>query len=120
MRLYQADRAAALDRAVSHTVAERTGEIGIRMAPGAQVGDIRRLCLRYWLRLTIAGVATGPGAAWLMTPGMAALLYAVGPVDPVTCAVVSIASAGVTWLATYLPACRASRVQPVIALRSRV
>lgn len=105
---------------LSHIVAERTGEIGIRMALGAQIGDIRRLFLRYGLTLTIVGVAAGMGAAMLMAPVTSALLYGVSPVDPVTYAIVSIALAGAALLAMYLPTRRASRVEPVIALRSRV
>jgi putative ABC transport system permease protein len=70
--------------------------------------------------LTLTGIAIGLGGAVLMSPVMAALLYGVGPVDPATYTAVSIALAGVTLLATYLPARRASRVQPIIALRSRV
>jgi ABC-type antimicrobial peptide transport system permease subunit len=105
---------------VSHIAAERTNEVGIRMALGAQVGDVRRLFVRHGLVLTLLGIAIGLGGAVLMTPVMAALLYGVGPVDPVTYTAVSIALAGVTLLATYLPARRASRVQPIIALRSRV
>jgi len=105
---------------VSYIVAERTYEVGIRMALGAQVGDVRRLFVRQGLVLTLIGIAIGLGGAVLMTPVMAALLYGVGPVDPVTYTAVSIALAGVALLATYLPARRASRVQPIIALRSRV
>ena len=66
------------------------------------------------------GPAVGLGGAVLMTPLMTALLYGVGPMDPVTYAAVSIALAGVTLLATYLPARRGSQVQPMVALRSRV
>jgi predicted permease len=105
---------------VSHIAAERTNEVGIRMALGAQIGDVRRLFVRQGLVLTLIGIAIGLGGAVLMTPVMAGLLYGVGPVDPVTYTAVSIALAGVTLLATYLPARRASRVQPIIALRSRV
>src|SRR5262249_28122872 len=105
---------------VSHIVAERTSEIGIRMALGAQIGDVRRLLLRYGLTLAIAGIAIGLAAAVLMTPVMSALLYGVRPVDPMTYAAASMALAVMTLLATYLPARRASRTQPVIALRSRV
>jgi putative ABC transport system permease protein len=105
---------------VSHFAAERTHEVGIRMALGAQIGDVRRLFVRQGLVLAIIGIAIGLGGAVLMTPVMSTLLYGVGPVDPVTYTAVSIALAGVTLLATYLPARRASRVQPVIALRTRV
>jgi ABC-type antimicrobial peptide transport system permease subunit len=90
------------------------------MALGAQVGDVRRLFVRQGLVLTIVGIAIGLGGAVLTAPVMAALLYGVAPVDPVTYTAVSMALAGVALLATYLPARRASRVQPIIALRSRV
>ncbi len=105
---------------VSHIAAERTNEVGIRMALGAQTGDVRRLFLRYGLTLTLTGIMVGLGAAVLLTPVMAALLYGVGPTDPITYLAVAVALAAVTLLATYLPARRASRVQPIIALRSRV
>jgi predicted permease len=105
---------------VSHIAAERTSEVGLRMALGAQTGDVRGLFVREGLVLTLIGITIGLGGAVLMTPAMTALLYGVGPMDPATYAAVSIALAGVTLLATYLPARRASRVQPIIALRSRV
>jgi putative ABC transport system permease protein len=105
---------------VSYIAAERTGEVGIRMALGAHVGDVRRLFLRHGLVLTVAGMAVGLGAAMLLTPVMSSLLYGIGPMDPVTYAGVSIALGAVTLLATWLPARRASRVQPIVALRSRV
>jgi predicted permease len=105
---------------VSHVAAERTNEVGIRRALGAQIGDVHRLFLRQWLVLTLTGIVVGLAAATLLTPVMSALLYGVGPMDPVTYTAASVALAGVTLLATYLPARRASRVQPIIALRSRV
>jgi ABC-type antimicrobial peptide transport system permease subunit len=105
---------------VSRIAAERTHEVGIRMALGAQIGDVRRLFVRHGLVLAVSGIAIGLGGAVLTTPTMSTLLYGVGPMDPVTYTAVSMALAGVTLLATYLPARRASRVQPIIALRSRV
>lgn len=104
---------------VSYVAAERTGEIGIRMALGAQTSDIRRLFLRHGLALAMAGIAAGLAGALLATPAMTVLLYGVSPADPATYITVSIALAGVTLLATYFPARRASRTQPIIALRSR-
>jgi predicted permease len=103
---------------VSHIAAERTSEIGIRMALGAQRGDVRRLFLRHGLAMTLAGIVLGIGAAMLLTPIMATLLYGVAPTDPVTYAGVAIVLSVVTLLATYLPARRASRLEPIIALRS--
>jgi putative ABC transport system permease protein len=105
---------------VSYIVAERTYEVGIRMALGAQGGDVRALFLRHGLALTLAGLALGIGAALLLTPITSALLYGVASTDPVTYAGVAIVLGAVTVLATYLPARRASCVQPIIALRSRM
>jgi putative ABC transport system permease protein len=105
---------------VSHIAAERTNEVGIRLALGAQIGDVRRLFVRHGLVLALIGIVIGLGGAVLLTPVMSTLLYGVRPVDLVTYTAVSITLAGVTLLATYLPARRASRVQPIIALRSRV
>jgi putative ABC transport system permease protein len=104
---------------VSYMAAERTYEVGIRIALGAQSGDVRALFLRHGLALTLAGLVLGIGAAMLLTPIMSALLYGVAPTDPVTYAGVAIVLGAVTLLATYLPARRASRVQPIIALRSQ-
>jgi putative ABC transport system permease protein len=104
---------------VSYIAAERTYEVGIRIALGAQSGDVRALFLRHGLALTVAGLVLGIGAAMLVTPIMSALLYGVAPTDPVTYAGVAIVLGAVTLLATYLPARRASRVQPIIALRSQ-
>ena len=104
---------------VSHIAAERTTEVGIRMALGAQIGDVHRLFLRHGLLLTLTGIVVGLAAATLLTPVMSAMLYGVDPTDPATYTAVSMILAAVSSLATYLPARRASRVQPIIALRSR-
>ncbi len=105
---------------VSYIATERTHEVGIRMALGAQRGNVLGLFLRQGLALTLTGVVLGIGVAVLLTPVMSALLYGVGPTDPATYAVVAIALMAVTLFATYLPARRASGVEPVIALRSQV
>jgi predicted permease len=104
---------------VSYIAAQRTYEAGIRMALGAESSDVLALFLRHGLALTFAGLVLGIGAAMLLTPIMAALLYGVAPTDPVTYAGVAIVLGTVTLLATYLPARRASRVQPIVALRSQ-
>jgi hypothetical protein len=103
---------------VSHIVAERTREVGLRIALGAQIADVYRLFLRHGLMLALVGIAIGAGGAVLLSPVMSALLYGVRPVDPATYVAASITIAVVTLLATYLPARRATRVQPIIALRS--
>lgn len=103
---------------VSYVVTERTFEIGIRIALGAQKGDVRRLFIRHGLALTFAGIVLGLGAAALLTPVMSALLYDVAPTDPLTYVGVATALAAATLLATYLPARRASLVEPIVMLRS--
>jgi predicted permease len=104
---------------VSYIVVERTREIGIRMALGAQADDVRALFLRQGLVLATVGVTLGIGASVLLTPLMSALLFGVRPTDPITYVSVGIVLTLVTLLATYVPACRASRVNPIIALRPR-
>ena len=105
---------------VSYIAAGRTHEIGIRMALGAQGRDVRGLFLRHGLVLTLSGIALGIGAALLVTPVMSGLLIGVDAMDPLTFAGAAMALGVVTLLATYLPARRASLVQPIISLRSRV
>jgi ABC-type antimicrobial peptide transport system permease subunit len=103
---------------VAYAVAQRTREIGVRMALGAQVGDVRRVFLRHGLWLMTIGIAIGIGLAIVLTRVMSAFLFGVGPVDPITYAAVSAVLAGMTLAATWLPAQRASRVDPVVALRT--
>ena len=103
---------------VAYAAAQRTREIGVRMALGAQIGDVRKMFLRHGLWLTIIGIAIGIGIALMLTRVMSAFLFGVGPMDPITYAAVSAVLAGMTLVATYLPAHRASRVDPVVALRA--
>jgi predicted permease len=103
---------------IAYAVAQRTREIGIRMALGAEIGDVRKMFLRYGLSLTAAGIALGIGTAVVLTRVMSAFLFGVGPMDPVTYAAVSGTLAAVALVATYLPARRASRVDPIVALRA--
>jgi ABC-type antimicrobial peptide transport system permease subunit len=103
---------------IAYVAAQRTREIGIRMALGAQIADVRNLFLRQGLRLTAAGVALGIGASLAATRVMSALLFGVEPTDPVTYAAVSAALAAAALLAVYLPARRAARLNPVAALRT--
>ena len=88
------------------------------MALGAQIGDVRKMFLGHGLSLTIVGIALGIGLAVALTRVMSAFLFGVGPLDPATYAVVSTALAAVALVATYLPARRAARVDPVVALRA--
>jgi predicted permease len=105
---------------IAYAVAHRTREIGVRMALGAQIADVRRLFLRHGLWLTATGIAIGIGVAAALTRVMSAFLFGVAPMDPLTYAAVSAILALVALLATYLPARRASRVDPVVALRADV
>jgi putative ABC transport system permease protein len=103
---------------VSYSVARRTQEIGIRMALGARTGDVARMVLGYGLRTTVAGVGLGMAAAFVLTRAMASLLYGVTATDPAVFTAVPALLAAVELAACYLPARRASRVDPMEALRS--
>ena len=102
---------------VAYHVTLRTREIGIRMAIGAQPMDVSRLVLRQGLGLTLAGVGMGLIAAAVLARGMARLLFGFSPTDPATYAAVSLVWLLVAVCACYLPARRASRVDPAVALR---
>ena len=99
-------------------VSERTHEIGIRLALGAQSRNILRMVLREGLALAIAGAAVGAGLLrWSLSHLMAGVLYGVRPTDPLTFVGVALLLIGVALLACYFPARRAIRVDPLAALR---
>jgi predicted permease len=102
---------------ISYLVSERTHEIGIRMALGAQQRNIVRMVLRQGLGLAITGAAVGLACALIVSYLMAGLLYGVRPADPLTFAGVALLLIGVALLACYIPARRALRVDPLVALR---
>jgi putative ABC transport system permease protein len=102
---------------LSYLVSERTHEIGIRIALGAESGSILRMVLRQGLRLAITGAAVGLVAALIVSQLMVGLLYGVRPADPLTFAGVAALLIGVALLACYIPARRALRVDPLGALR---
>ncbi len=102
---------------ISYLVSERTHEIGIRLALGAQKRNILRMILRQGLGLAIAGAAVGFVCALILSHLMAGLLYGVRPTDPLTFAGVAALLIGVALLACYIPARRAIRVDPLVALR---
>ena len=102
---------------MSYSVNQRTHEIGIRMALGAQQGDVVRRVLRQGLVLAGVGIAIGTAASFGMTRGMATLLHEVSPTDPMTFAVMAVVLGAVAVLGCWLPARRAAAVDPVVALR---
>jgi putative ABC transport system permease protein len=102
---------------ISYIVTERTHEIGIRLALGASRSNILRIVLRQGLGLAIVGAAVGLACALIVSHLMASLLYGVRPTDPLTFVGVALLFVAVALLACYIPARRAIRVDPLVALR---
>jgi putative ABC transport system permease protein len=102
---------------IAYVAQQRTKEIGIRMALGAASHDVSRLFVRHGIVLAGIGILCGIGAAALMTRAMSALLFGVSAYDPLTYAAVALALGATALLASYLPARRASRIDPADALR---
>jgi predicted permease len=103
---------------MAHAVAHRTREIGVRMALGAARSDIMRLVVGQGMRLAAAGIALGIGGALALTRLLSAQLFGVAPSDPATFACVTLALGAVALAACWLPARRATRVEPMAALRA--
>jgi ABC-type antimicrobial peptide transport system permease subunit len=102
---------------MAYSVQQRTQEIGIRMALGASAQDVRKMVVRQGMALALAGVIIGVAAALGVTRLMASLLYGVTPRDPIAMTSVALLLVGVALAATYLPARRASQMDPVESLR---
>jgi putative ABC transport system permease protein len=102
---------------LAYSVEQRRQEMGIRRALGARPADIVRLVLRQGLGLTLAGIAAGLAGAFLIGRALEALLFHVSPTDPVIYAGMALLFLAVALIASYLPARRALRVDPVVAIR---
>lgn len=102
---------------INYSVAQRTHEIGIRLALGAQRGDVFRLVVGQGLVLALIGVSIGALGAWALTRWIAGMLFGVSPTDGPTFVIVSLIVTAVAFLACYMPARRATRVDPLVALR---
>jgi ABC-type antimicrobial peptide transport system permease subunit len=103
---------------IAYAVAQRTREMGIRIALGAEPVHVRRVFVRYGLGLCVFGIAIGLGAAAMLTRAMRSLLFGVTPVDPLTFAAVPLTLLLAAFVACYLPARKASRVDPIECMRA--
>ena len=102
---------------VSYTVAERTREIGVRMALGAQTGNVMRMVLRHGMVPAIAGVMIGLAASFAVSRTISGLLFGVQPTDPATLVVITLLLLVVALVSCLIPARRATKVDPLVALR---
>jgi len=102
---------------MAYSVSQRTNEIGIRIALGAKQTDVLKMIVVQGMKLALMGVAIGLAGALAIGRFLATMLYQVKPTDPLTLVFMSIALIGVSLLANYIPARRAAKVDPIVALR---
>jgi putative ABC transport system permease protein len=103
---------------LAYSVAQRKHELGVRIALGARPGDVLRLSMWRGMRLALIGLAIGLGASLALRRALQTVLFGVSPHDPATFAAVSLLLLSVAAAAAYIPARRATRVDPAIALRA--
>jgi len=104
---------------MSYSVGQRTHEIGIRMALGARRADVLKMTINQGLKLVSIGMILGLAAAFLLTRVLQTLLFGISATDPVTFFGISLMLLAVAIFASYVPALRATKVDPIIALRAQ-
>jgi len=102
---------------MAYSVSQRTQEIGVRVALGATTRNVLSMVIGQGLKLTVVGLAVGLTGSFLLSRVMASLLFEISPTDPLTFAMVGIGLAAVALLACFVPARRAAKVDPMVALR---
>ena len=102
---------------LAYTVTQQTRDIGIRMALGARRGQLAWLVIGLGLRLSLVGAAIGGAASWWLSESVASLLFETAPKDPLTFSLIPIVLIGIAMVASYMPARRASHIDPMEALR---